>query len=111
MPWGRGDAVMGCKSDVSYLDFFTPMTVFRSRRENFRLSWLPYLVILPKVELFMPWWLENRATLRVVPVSSRNCGRNSSGGRHALVPPVGSESWYLWEGLLLQWCSFPKYLI
>ena len=28
--------------------------------EPFKLSWLPYLILMRKLELFMPWWLENR---------------------------------------------------
>ena len=34
---------------------------FLSQQEHLKLLWLSYLVLVKKFELFVPWWLENRA--------------------------------------------------
>ena len=33
---------------------------YLSQWENLKLCWFPYLVLVKKFELFIPWWLENR---------------------------------------------------
>ena len=36
-----------------------PLDVTLKSLENYKLVWLPYLVLLNKVWTFSPWWLEN----------------------------------------------------
>ena len=35
------------------------LCLYPSQWENFKLLWLPALVLMTNLELFVPWWLEN----------------------------------------------------
>ena len=41
---------------------------FFIQRENFKLLWLPNLVLLSQFELSTPWWLENRVVAQMRPI-------------------------------------------
>ena len=41
---------------------------FLSQRDNCKLVWLPYMVLMSKFELLILWWLENRAGCSGVPL-------------------------------------------
>ena len=58
-----------CMVDLVYGIFYAIWSTvygiwYLSWQENFKLCWLPYLVLMKSLKFFIPWWLENGGTVQ-----------------------------------------------